>query len=154
MLHLRRALGLLIFSGMLFAQGTNVLSVTPPPKVRVKRGETATAAVRVQLKPGYHTNSNTPSDQYLIPLRLTWQAAPLQVAEVTYPKPKMEKFEFSEKPLSVFDGEFDIATKFKVPAAAPNGMAMISGKLRYQACNDRMCLAPKTVDVTLTLDIQ
>jgi hypothetical protein len=138
----------------LFAQTSNVLTVVPPAKLRVKRGETATAAVRAQLRPGYHTNSNTPSDPYLIPLRLTWQAAPLQVAGVSYPTPKMEKFEFSEEPLSVLDGEFDITTKFKVPPTAPHGMAMISGKLRYQACNDRMCLPPKTVDVTLTLDIQ
>jgi thioredoxin:protein disulfide reductase len=150
----RHLIGLLLLGGVLFGQTSNVLTIAPPAKLRVKRGETATAVVRAELKPGYHTNSNTPSDPYLIPLRLTWQPAPLQVAEVTYPKPKMEKFEFSEKPLSVFDGAFDITTKFKVPAAAPNGMAMISGKLRYQACNDRMCLPPKTVEVTLTLDIQ
>jgi hypothetical protein len=144
----------LLLSGVLFAQSSNVLTVAPPPKLRVKRGETAVVTVRAQLKPGYHTNSNTPSDPYLIPLRLTWQSGPLEVVEVTYPKAKMEKFEFSEKPLSVLDGEFEITTKFKAPATAARGMAITSGKLRYQACNDRMCLAPKTVDVSLSLDIQ
>jgi hypothetical protein len=144
----------LLLSGVLFAQSSNVLTVVPQPKLRVKRGETAVATVRAQLKPGYHTNSSTPSDPYLIPLRLTWQSGPLEVVEITYPKAKMEKFEFSDKPISVLDGEFDIATKFKAPATAPRGMAIVSGKLRYQACNDRMCLAPKTIDVSLSLDIQ
>lgn len=148
-----RRLALFLLGGALLAQTSNVLTVAPPSKLRLKRGETAAVAVRAQLKPGYHTNSSTPSDPYLIPLRLTWQAAPLEVAGVTYPKPKMEKFDFSDQPLSVLDGEFDITTKFKVPANAPRGMAMISGKLRYQACNDRMCLPPKTVNVSLSLDI-
>jgi hypothetical protein len=30
----------------------------------------------------------------------------------------------------------------------------MSGKLRYQACNNRECLPPRTVDVGVTLDIQ
>jgi thiol:disulfide interchange protein DsbD len=108
----------------------------------------------VQLRPGYHVNSNTPSDEYLIPLKLSWDASPLQTLGVEYPKPRMEKYQFSEKPLSVFTGDFDIATKFKAAPNAPNGMAIVSGKLRYQACTDKMCLPPKTASVTLTADIQ
>ncbi len=147
-------MGLLIAtSGLLFAQ-TNVLTVAHAEKLRAKRNETVTAKVRFQLTPGYHCNSNTPSDDYLIPLKLTWKAEPLESPEVTYPKPQMEKYEFSEKPLSVYSGEFDVTTKFKVPAGAPPGPAILTGKLRYQACNDRMCLPPKTIDVPLTVEIQ
>jgi len=111
------------------------------------------AKLTAQLRSGYHCNSNTPSDDYLIPLRLTWTAAPLEVAGVVYPKPEMEKYSFSDKPLSVYTGDFDILTKFKVPASAPVGPAVISAKLRYQACTDRMCLPPKTVDVTVPVEI-
>ncbi len=106
-----------------------------------------------QLKPGYHCNSDKPSEDYLIPLKLTWTPAPLEVAEVVYPKPQMEKYAFSEKPLSVYTGDFDIITKFKVPASAPPGPAVLTGKLRYQACTDRMCLPPKTVDVSLPITV-
>ncbi len=111
------------------------------------------AKITAQLRPGYHCNSNTPSDDYLIPLKLNWTAAPLAVAGVVYPKPQMEKYAFSDKPLSVYTGDFEIVTKFKVPASAPPGLAVISGKLRYQACTDRMCLPPKTVDVSLPVDV-
>ncbi|HZT38551.1 MAG TPA: protein-disulfide reductase DsbD domain-containing protein [Bryobacteraceae bacterium] len=114
----------------------------------------ATAKVRVQLKEGYHVNSNTPSEDYLIPLRLVWNAAPLEVVSIEYPAPKLEKYQFSAAPLSVFSGSFDIATKFKVPGNAPHGPAILTGKLRYQACTDRMCLPPRTVEVPLTVDIQ
>lgn len=111
------------------------------------------AKVTAQLRPGYHCNSNTPSDDYLIPLKLTWTPAPLAVDDVVYPKPQMEKYAFSDKPLSVYTGDFDILTKFKVPASAPLGPSVISAKLRYQACTDRMCLPPKTVDVSLPVEI-
>lgn len=111
------------------------------------------AKVTAQLRPGYHCNSNTPSEDFLIPLKLTWSAGPLNVAGVVYPKPQMEKYAFSEKPLSVYTGDFEIVTKFKVPASAPAGLTVISAKLRYQACTDRMCLPPKTVDVSLPVDV-
>jgi hypothetical protein len=72
---------------------------------------------------------------------------------VVFPKPQMEKYSFSEKPLSVFSGNFEVVTKFKVSPTAPNGMALVPGKVRFQACNDVMCLAPKTLDVSLKVDI-
>jgi DsbC/DsbD-like thiol-disulfide interchange protein len=134
------------------AQG-NVVSATLPEKVTAKSGATVEAKMSVQLRTGYHINSNTPADAYLIPLKLTWAAGPLQATEVVYPKPQMEKYSFSPDPLSVFSGQFDILTKFKVlPAAAP-GPTAITGKLRYQACTDRMCFPPKNVDVALQVDI-
>ena len=66
----------------------------------------------------------------------------------------MQKFSFSDKPLSVFEGEFKVTAKFKIPANAPAGAAKLEGKLRYQACNDRMCLPPRTLDVIVPLEIQ
>ena len=36
-----------------------------------------------------------------------------------------------------------------MPASAPAGLGAVNGKLRYQACTDKMCLPPKTVDVRL-----
>ncbi|MCS7024767.1 MAG: protein-disulfide reductase DsbD N-terminal domain-containing protein [Bryobacteraceae bacterium] len=127
--------------------------MVPPPKLTAKKNSTASAKLSVRLRNGFHVNSNTPSDEYLIPLRLTWTAAPLEVVDVTYPDPKLEKYEFSEKPLSVFTGDFDLMTKFRVPATAPAGMQVITGRLRYQACNQKECLPPKTLEVKLPVDI-
>ena len=112
------------------------------------------ARLKVQIKSGYHVNSNTPSDEYLIPLKLTWDQQALPVAEIVYPKPMLEKYEFADKPLSVFTEEFEIITRVKVPKTAPSGLGALNGKLRYQACNDRMCFPPKTVDVRLPYTIQ
>jgi hypothetical protein len=135
-----------------FAQ-TNVLSIAPPAKLTAKAGAVATATLTLHLLPGYHCNSDKPKDEYLIPLKLTWTGTPLEVAEVIYPKPQMEKFSFSPEPMPVFAGDFEVVTHFKVPPSAAAGQMVIPGKLRYQACNDRMCLQPKTIDVSLPVDI-
>jgi len=99
-------------------------------------------------------NSHAPNEDYLIPMRLTWNAAPLEVLDVVFPKPKQERYSFSDKPVSVFTGDFEIVTKFKVPANAPPGPAVITGKLRYQACTDSLCLPPKNIAVRLPVLIQ
>lgn len=138
----------------LAAQPSNVLSVAPPAKLILKRGETAVSRVAVQLANGYHVNSNTPSDAYLIPLRLTWESNLLQPLDVSFPQPKMEKYEFSEKPLSVFTGDFELTTRWKAPEKAPAGPNIILGKLRYQACNHKMCLPPKTLEVRLPVEVR
>jgi len=107
----------------------------------------------LEVRTGYHCNSNKPLDDYLIPLKLTWAAGPLESPEVTYPVPQMEKYSFSPTPLSVYTGNFELITKFKVAASAAPGQTVITGKLKYQACNDRMCLTPKTIDVSIPIDI-
>jgi len=152
MAKLPKAPALLLAASLSFAQN-NVLTIAPPEKVTAKAGALVSVKTAAQLRSGYHCNSDKPSDEYLIPLKLTWTPAPLEVAEIAYPKPQMEKYSFSDKPLSVYTGDFEIVTKFKVPASAPLGPAVLTGKLRYQACTDRMCLPPKTVDVSLPITV-
>jgi thiol:disulfide interchange protein DsbD len=131
-----------------------VLTVAPVDKLTIQRGATGEVKITAQLQAGFHVNSNTPSEEYLIPLKLTWAKDPLQAEQVIYPKPQSEKYDFSPTPLSVFSGTFDIATRFKAPSEARNGPAIMNGKLRYQACNNKECLPPRTIDIQVTLEIQ
>ena len=146
------AIGALSSAALLCAQ-SNVAVVAPPAKVIAHAGQAVSSKIAVELLPGYHCNSNTPSEDYLIPLRLAWLSGSLQVVEVVYPHPKMEKYAFSPKPLSVFTGNFDIVTKFKVPADALAGETKLTGKLRYQACTDKLCLPPRSIDITLPVQV-
>ena len=145
---------LVIGAGAASAQ-TAVLTVQEPAKLVVQRTGNPSQVVKVTMKPGYHTNSNKPGEDYLIPFKLTWEAGgPLEVVEIVYPPAKMEKYDFSEKPLSVLGGEFEIVTKFKRAANPALGPGFLTGKLRYQACNDKMCFPPKTVELKLPLLMQ
>jgi hypothetical protein len=139
----------------LYAQGSGHLSVGEPARVVAKRGGAAQAKVPVTVAAGFHVNSNKPNEEYLVPLKLTWTSpGALEPGEIVYPKPTLEKYEFSPKPLSVFTGRFDIVVNFKVPASAPGGPGIAAGKLRYQACNDKACFPPKTLDVRIPYSVQ
>lgn len=121
----------------------------------MKRGATATVKVAAALSDGFHMNSHTPAEEYLIPLTLKWATTgPVEVGEVSYPKPQMVKVPFQEKPLSVLTGKIEIATQFKVPASAAVGPVTVAGKLRYQACDDKRCFPPKTLDVKVPVEVQ
>lgn len=131
------------------------LTVGTPQKVVGKRNDAVHSKIPVSILEGFHVNSNAPTDEYLIPLKLTWSSlGALEGGEVAYPKPTLEKYEFSEKPLSVFTGKFELTVNFKVAAHAPAGPGAVAGKLRYQACNSKACFQPKTVDVTVSYQIQ
>lgn len=150
---------LLVACGMLFtesdaeAQG-HVLSIGDMSVLDVKLGSTVSVDVPVEIQSGFHVNSNTPSDEYLIPLRLTWaDDGPLKPSLIQFPEPVMESYSFSPTPLSVFTEEFAITTEFRVAGDREPGPAAMNGSLRYQACNDRECLAPKTLNFALQLNI-
>jgi hypothetical protein len=139
----------------LWAQSSGHLTVGESRKVAGKRNAAIESKIPISVEPGFHVNSNTPSEDYLIPLKLTWVSlGALEGGHVTYPKPSMEKYAFSEKPLSVFTGNFDLTVDFKVMANAPGGPGMAAGKLRYQACNSNTCFPPKTVDVAISYQVQ
>ena len=61
----------------LSAQNSPTLTVVPQPTVKVKKAAATTVTVKASLPAGFHCNSNTPSEAYLIPLKLTWAAGPI-----------------------------------------------------------------------------
>jgi hypothetical protein len=136
-------------------QNSGYLSLGRIQKVAGARKAALQARIPCVVQSGYHVNSNTPSDEYLIPLKLTWKGTgALEAGEVAYPKPSVEKYEFSEKPLSVFTGSFEVTANFRVAANAPAGPGVAVGQLKYQACSDRACFPPKTIEVAVPYQVQ
>lgn len=130
---------------------SDVLKIAPSGPLSGKRGESLQIKTGLQLQGGYHLNSNKPEEAYLIPLRLTWDANTVETMSVVFPEPRKEKYEFSEKPLSVFTGDFAIVSTVKPKVA---GFTVLNGKLRYQACNHNSCLPPKTIDIKIPADFR
>ena len=138
----------------LLAQGSGHLTVGAIHKVEGKRNAAVQAKIPVTVDAGYHVNSNTPSEEYLIPLKIAWtDKGALEGGEVVYPKASMEKYEFAEKPLSVFTGSFEIAANFMVGAKAAAGPGIAAGKLSYQACNRTTCFPPKSVEIAVPYQV-
>jgi len=140
----------------LWAQGSGHLKVGESAARLVgARGAALEAKIPVTVDPGFHVNSNHPTEEYLIPLKLTWTSlGALEGGEVTYPPASTEKYEFSDKPLSVFSGSFALTVSFKVTGNAPPGPGVATGKLRYQACNSNTCYPPRSADVSIPYQVQ
>ena len=112
-----------MLASALIAQMSPSLTVAPVATIKAAKGTDTTVTLKASLPPGFHANTNKPTEAYLIPLTLKWTGGPLEAGAIAYPKGTMEKYSFSETALSVVSGEFSISTKFKVPAGAPTGAA-------------------------------
>ncbi len=138
---------------MLLAAQNELLTVSAQPATG-KKSEPFVAKLNVQLKPGLHANTNKPNDELLIPLKLTIDKGGFDVVKVDYPAGKNEKYSFSDQPLNVYSGAFQIGVTLKARPGTAAGLAMAGGKLRYQACSETMCFPPKTVDVRIAVDLR
>jgi thiol:disulfide interchange protein len=111
----------------------------------VRAGSMVRAAITVALPESFHVQSNKPRDPLLIPTELTVEApAGIQVEELVFPVATDFKQEGLDEPLLVFDREFTIGVRFSLPAGLPPGEVVVPARLRYQACDDKMCYAPST----------
>ena len=146
-----------LLSASALAQGSaKVVKVSPGESVyKVKRGGAAQIAVIIDVDEGYHINSNRPAEKYLIATSLKIERAPgLSASPVIYPKAKLQKFEFSKKPLSVFEGKTVLKLTARALPSSAAGAQTLMGKLTVQACNNKQCLRPQIVDVSIPLKVE
>ena len=118
---------------------TSLLSSRGPrAPVRLPR-----VALKVTVPEGLHTQSNKPRDPLLIPTTLTIDApAGVTVHEIVWP-PSIDLVQAgADKPLSVFEREFLVGVQLSLPASASAGDLTVPARLRYQACDAKMCYAP------------
>jgi hypothetical protein len=133
---------------------TSVVKVTPE-ELTVAKGASGDAIVHVQIQNGYHINANPPSFSYLkaTELELT-PASGLSVALITYPDPLTKTFSFADAPLKVYEGDTIVKAKLKAAPSAETGKHNLSAKLRVQACDDQVCYAPGTIELTIPVAIK
>ena len=118
-------------------------------------GEPAQLAVRLTIEDGWHTNSYEPTYDYLIATEIDVEAPPDWPAPETprYPPGEMKRFDFAPTAISVYEGEIFIRTVLPTAAGAAAGTYPIRTNVTYQACDDKMCLAPVTTPATVGLTI-
>ena len=117
-------------------------------------GDRVRLAVTVTLPPELHVQSNAPRDPSLIPTVLTVETpSGGEVTEVVYPAALDFKMADVPEPLAVYPHEFAIGAEIVLPKDAAPGTLPLRGRLRYQACNDRVCFAPASAEVSWAIDV-
>ena len=119
---------------------------------KVFPGSEFKVALEIDVSEGWHINSHTPYEDYLIPTELTVLENPnFKLESVAYPEPHDYKLAFSETPLSVWEGKIFIGGLVKADKVVSPGKYSIVVELFYQACNDMSCIAPTVVSDTLEI---
>jgi thiol:disulfide interchange protein DsbD len=116
---------------------------------KVYPGSEVKLAVKVNIQDVWHINSNKPYEDYLIPTELTIDTTYFKLKKVAYPKANDFKFSFSEKPLAVYKGQIYVGSLVETSKDIEPGEYPLIININYQACNDRSCLAPTSVQDTL-----
>lgn len=99
---------------------------------------------RLVIADGWHVNAHRPKEPFLIPTVLTLDAPDgVTLGEVEYPAPIEKRMGFSDEALLLYEG----ALTLRAPIRS-GGPSRITGRLRYQACNDTTCAPPKTLELS------
>ena len=108
-------------------------------------GTTFRVAVRAQLDPGFHVNSNEPLEDFLIPTVLTLEPPDgIELEGLAWPEPILLSQTGAVQPLAVFEEAFVIGAALSLAADLEPGAYTVPGTLRYQACDEAMCYLPAT----------
>ncbi len=130
---------------------TAAVATTPPVVTAKLTASPVLATVTAEIAAGWHINSHTPTDDYLIPTILTvTPPAGMQAGAVEYPTAVTRQLSFGgTKQLALYEG----ALRFRAPLSgvpAESGQP-VRATLRYQACDDERCLPPATLELVAVI---
>ena len=118
-----------------------------PEQVSVPAGKPNQVALHFRVAQGLHINSHKPSEDYLIATDFSIpDGTGVRLNSAMYPTGSIISLPADPATkLSVYTGEFIIQARIVV---AP-GNHLVQGKLHYQACDQNVCLPPKTINVPI-----
>ena len=119
----------------------------------IKRGSAAKGTIVMSIPGGLHVNSSRPNSEYAIPTVVRVSATGVKVGAVGYPRGKTRKFGFSEDSINVYEGRTVFNFNIAVPANFKGNVLKVRAVVRYQACTDEVCYAPKSKEITLTAKV-
>ncbi len=116
-------------------------------------GQQAVAAVVLDIKPGLHAQSHTPSEQNYVKFVAKPQPNPaVKWLDPVYPAGTKEHYE-GLGDLNVYTGRVTVYLPFEVSATAPAGDVKLDLTLHLQICDEKVCYAPQDVKATVPTSI-
>jgi hypothetical protein len=131
------------------------ITMVGAPLTVVTRGKGGSVDLQFRIGSGFHVNSNTPAQDYLIPTALKLNApTDIVVGRITYPAGEEMAFAFApDEKLSVYSGAFTIGVIVRPLASVLPGKYEFRGKLKYQACDKAACYPPKELPVEFEIKV-
>ena len=153
---MRYCLLLLLFLSFLSGTGqqkTDIVKITVP-NINVNQGNSSTIRISVDVKEGYHIQADQLDDEFLIPTTLTIKSnTNITIDNPAFPPSKKFRIEGSDDYWKVYDGSFDVNIGFKTAGTIQNRIFNLPATFRYQACDSKSCLAPRTIDFIIPIEV-
>ena len=138
------------------AQGSSpAISVVPIRTVVAVRGGKAPLNIELQVNRGFHVNSNKPNDELLMPtvVRLNPPEG-IVIMNIQYPHGEELALPFmANEKLNVYSGPFTVTAEVRIPRSAALGTLRVHGEVKYQACDNRQCVPPKTTPLEFDVKV-
>lgn len=152
-----RQIGLIFFllsftAFIVNAQNPVSLSINVAPS-SVPAGGKGTAKVTASIGGGWYMYSITQGGGGPTPTRVTLDGGPFKAGGVSGPKPKVKFDENFQMNTESYSGSATFNIPFTVAADAPAGSQDLTASVRFQVCNDSVCLPPKTLKVSAPVAI-
>jgi len=148
---------LLLACGAALGQSGKTPSVAfaPVGLVTAPRAAQTMVALNFRVASGFHINSNTPKDEFLIPTALKMDLpTDIVLGKIEYPEGKDLSFPFMpDQKLNVYSGDFTINVAVHPLASVVPGKYVMHGVLRFQACDNAQCFPPKTLPVSFEVKV-
>jgi thioredoxin:protein disulfide reductase len=121
--------------------------------LRMTAGSAANATIVLHVLHGWHINANPAANENSIPTvaTLTGEAG-LTPGTFVYPPPHVVKLPIDDQPLKVWDGDATLTVEIRATSIPP-GSRTLHGSLRFQACNDQICLPPTSLPFEVAVEV-
>jgi thiol:disulfide interchange protein DsbD len=130
-----------------------IVQITAEP-ITLAAGARGEALVHLRIEPSWHINANPPSPDYMIATQLSVTGARgVDAGAPVYPAARHIKVAFDDSQLAAYDGTVTLRLPLTATARAANGSHTLKGTLRYQSCNDQVCMAPVTIPVAIAVTV-
>jgi thiol:disulfide interchange protein len=132
-------------SPRLLAKETYATQTTAINVSALQPGKKAVIAIVFDVKEGYHTQSHTPSKEDYIKFVVTLDANPAFTAsDPVYPTGENHDYP-ALGTLNVYTGRVIVFIPIELKPDAAIGEIKLTGKTRYQACDDKSCFFPTSL---------
>jgi len=146
---------LVLYAGTAHAQNPVTWSIQANAPASVEAGDKFTAQVTAQIQSGWHLYSITQGAGGPIPTRITVpDGQPFKLAgSVSGPRPRVEMDPNFQIKTETHEGSAAFRVPLVVMADSPSGAQTLNINVRFQACNDTMCLPPRTLKLNTPMTL-
>ncbi|MBI5086400.1 MAG: protein-disulfide reductase DsbD N-terminal domain-containing protein [Acidobacteria bacterium] len=128
----------------------------PAARAQLKPGAKITVTLAAEIDEGWHLYSLRKQEDGPIPTSITVpEGQPFRLAGPIDAPPALSRFEETfQLDIESYEGSAEFGVPVEVPKDTKTGLATLAVHARYQACDNKICLPPKTVKLELPVEIR